>query len=92
MPVRYFDENSRGDLLSRATNDVQTIDDSFAQVSGQIFTTVLSFIGIIIMMFTINVPLALIGILGVPLSIFAISIISKKHKRRLQAVKKQLAA
>lgn len=80
LPVRYFDENSRGDLLSRATNDVQTIDDSFAQVSGQIFTTVLSFIGIIIMMFTINVPLALIGILGVPLSIFAISIISKKSQ------------
>lgn len=80
LPVRYFDENSRGDLLSRATNDVQTIDDSFAQVSGQIFTTVLSFIGIIIMMFTINIPLALIGILGVPLSMFAVSIISKKSQ------------
>ena len=80
LPVRYFDENSRGDLLSRATNDVQTIDDSFSQVSGQIFTTVLSFIGIIIMMFTINIPLALIGILGVPLSMFAVSIISKKSQ------------
>lgn len=46
LPIRYFDEHSRGDLLSRATNDVQTIDDSFAQESGQIFTTVLTFIGI----------------------------------------------
>lgn len=80
LPVRYFDENSRGDLLSRATNDVQTIDDSFAQVSGQIFTTVLTFIGIIIMMFTISVPLAIIGILGVPLSMFAVSIIGKKSQ------------
>ena len=37
LPVRYFDEQSRGDLLSRATNDIQTIDDSFSQVSNQIF-------------------------------------------------------
>ena len=80
LPVRYFDENSRGDLLSRATNDVQTIDDSFAQVSGQIFTTVLTFIGIIIMMFTISVPLDIITILGVPLSMFAVSIIGKKSQ------------
>lgn len=80
LPIRYFDEQSRGDLLSRATNDVQTIEDSFGQVSAQIFTTVLTFIGIIIMMFSINIPLAIIGLLGVPLSMFAVSIIAKKSK------------
>ena len=78
LPVRYFDEQSRGDLLSRATNDIQTIDDSFSQVSVQFFTTVLTFIGIIIMMFTISIPLAIVGILGIPLSMFAITMIGKK--------------
>lgn len=78
LPVRYFDEQSRGDLLSRATNDIQTIDDSFSQVSVQFFTTVLTFIGIIIMMFTISIPLAIVGILGIPLSMFAIGMIGKK--------------
>lgn len=78
LPVRYFDEQSRGDLLSRATNDIQTIDDSFSQVSVQFFTTVLTIIGIIIMMFTISIPLAIVGILGVPLSMFAIAMIGKK--------------
>ena len=78
LPVRYFDEQSRGDLLSRATNDIQTIDDSFSQVSVQFFTTVLTFIGIIIMMFTISIPLAIVGILGIPLSMFAIAMIGKK--------------
>ena len=78
LPVRYFDEQSRGDLLSRATNDIQTIDDSFSQVSNQIFTTVLTFFGIIIMMFTVNIPLAIIGFLGIPLSLFIIGLIGKK--------------
>ena len=78
LPVRYFDEQSRGDLLSRATNDIQTIDDSFSQVSVQFFTTVLTFIGIIIMMFTSSIPLAIVGILGIPLSMFAIAMIGKK--------------
>ena len=78
LPVRYFDEQSRGDLLSRATNDIQTIDDSFSQVSVQFFTTVLTFIGIIIMMFTISIPMAIVGILGIPLSMFAITMIGKK--------------
>lgn len=78
LPVRYFDEQSRGDLLSRATNDIQTIDDSFSQVAVQFFTTVLTFIGIIIMMFTISIPLAIVGILGIPLSMFAIAMIGKK--------------
>lgn len=78
LPVRYFDEQSRGDLLSRATNDIQTIDNSFSQVSVQFFTTVLTFIGIIIMMFTISIPMAIVGILGIPLSMFAIALIGKK--------------
>lgn len=78
LPVRYFDEQSRGDLLSRATNDIQTIDDSFSQVSVQFFTTLLTFVGIIIMMFTISIPLAIVGILGIPLSMFAIAMIGKK--------------
>lgn len=78
LPVRYFDEQSRGDLLSRATNDIQTIEDSFSQVSVQFFTTVLTFVGIIIMMFTISIPLAIVGILGIPLSMFAIAMIGKK--------------
>lgn len=77
LPVRYFDEQSRGDLLSRATNDIQTIDDSFSQVSVQFFTTVLTIIGIIIMMFTISIPLAIVGILGVPLSMFSVAMIGK---------------
>ena len=78
LPVRYFDEQSRGDLLSRATNDIQTIDDSFSQVSNQIFTTVLTFFGIIMMMFTVNIPLAIIGVLGIQLSFFIIGMIGKK--------------
>ena len=78
LPVRYFDEQSRGDLLSRATNDIQTIDDSFSQVSNQIFTTVLTFFGIIIMMFTVKIPLTIIGFLGIPLSLFIIGMIGKK--------------
>lgn len=81
MAVRTFDEQSTGELLSRATNDIQTIDDSFAQVSGQILTSVFTFIGIIIMMFSINIPLAIIGILGIPLSIFVIGRIGQKSEK-----------
>lgn len=80
LPIRYFDEHSTGEILSRATNDIQTIDDSFAQVSGQILTSTFTFFGIIIMMFSIHWGLGLIGILGVPLSFLVISQIGKKSQ------------
>lgn len=90
MPVRYFDEQSTGELLSRATNDIQTIDDSFAQVSGQLLSSVFTFVGIIIMMFTISVPLAILGIIGVPLSIFVIGRIGQQSERAYASRQEQL--
>lgn len=78
VPIRYYDENANGELISRATTDMETIDNSFAQVMVQFLTALVTFIGIIIMMFLVNPILALIGLLGIPLSGMLIAMMSKR--------------
>ncbi|NEW63253.1 ATP-binding cassette domain-containing protein [Granulicatella sp. zg-ZJ] len=93
VSIRYYDENSKGDLLSRATNDMQTIDNALGQITTQILTSVFTLIGIVYMMFTIHWGIALLGILGIPLSSMVISYITKhsqilyvKQQNRLGAL------
>lgn len=92
IPVSYVDGQSTGELLSRATNDIQAIDEAFGQVSGQLLTSVFTFIGIIIMMFSIHWGLALISILGIPLSMFVMAFIGKKSAASFASRQQHLGA
>ena len=58
LPLRYFDDHSRGDVLSRVTNDIDNISQSLQQSLTQIITSVLTIIGVLIMMLTISPLLA----------------------------------
>lgn len=68
LPVSYFDKNSYGDVLSRITNDIDTISNALQQSFVQVVNAVLSLIFALIMMFTINVKMALVAILIIPIS------------------------
>lgn len=68
LPVRYFDKNSYGDVLSRITNDIDTISNALQQSFVQVVNAVLSLTFAVIMMFTINVKMALVAILIIPIS------------------------
>ena len=82
LPLKYFDTHSRGDLLSRVTNDIDNVATTLQQVLTQLVTSVLTVIGVLIMMFLISPLLALISLLAVPLS-FAVTLAiarrSQKH-------------
>ncbi|MBD7915257.1 ABC transporter ATP-binding protein [Clostridium sp. Sa3CUN1] len=69
LPVKYFDGNSYGDVLSRITNDVDTISNALQQSFLQVVNAVLSISLALIMMYSINIKLALLATLIIPLSL-----------------------
>jgi ATP-binding cassette, subfamily B, multidrug efflux pump len=80
LPFKYFDKHSYGDVLSRVTNDVDTIYNSLSQSMSQMIASVVMIIGILIMMFTISWAMTLVALLVLPLSIVLISFFVKKSQ------------
>jgi len=80
LPLSYFDTLSRGDLLSRVTNDVDNISTSLQQGLSQILNSLLTVISVLIMMVWISPILALVSLIAIPLSIFGSAFIAKKSK------------
>jgi ATP-binding cassette, subfamily B, multidrug efflux pump len=81
MPLRYFDGTNHGEILSRVTNDVDTVSQTLSQSLTQIITSVTSVIGVLIMMFTINWEMTLVALLIVPLSAAVISLIVRQSQK-----------
>ncbi|NLB21476.1 MAG: ATP-binding cassette domain-containing protein, partial [Clostridium sp.] len=81
LPLAYFDENSHGDVLSRVTNDVDTVSQSLNQSLSQIITSITTIIGILIMMISISVPMTLIAVTILPVSGFLLVNIIKRSQR-----------
>ncbi len=75
LPLAYIDKQSRGDLLSRVTNDIDNLAQSLQQTVSQILTSLLTLIGVTVMMFLISPLLAAIALVTVPLSIVLIKVI-----------------
>lgn len=80
LPLSYFDNNPRGDLLSRVTNDVDNMSQSLQQTMSQMVTAVLTVIGILIMMFWISPLLAVIALITVPVAVIVTAQIAKRSK------------
>jgi ATP-binding cassette subfamily B protein len=87
MPLRYFDGTNHGEVLSRITNDVDTVSQTLNQSLTQIITSVTTLIGVLIMMFSINWLMTLVTLLIVPLSLVIISLVvnaSQKYFKQQQ--------
>jgi len=82
LPLRYFDDHPRGDLLSRVTNDIDNISTSLGQGLTQIVTSVLTILGVLILMLTISPLLAAISLVAVPLSFVVTVAIAKRSQRQ----------
>jgi len=80
LPLKYFDDHSRGDLLSRVTNDIDNIGQSLQQSLTQLITSILTVIGVLIMMLTIDWQLALISLLAIPLSLIVTVVIIRRSQ------------
>ncbi len=68
MPLKYFDGTSHGEVLSRVTNDVDTVSQTLNQSLTQIITSVVTVIGVLVMMFTISWLMTLVAIVMLPIS------------------------
>jgi len=82
LPLSYIDKHSRGDLLSRVTNDIDNIAQSLQQSLSQLVLSILTIVGVIIMMFTVSVVLALIALTVIPLTLLTMSQIAKRSRAK----------
>ncbi len=85
LPLRYFDGHSRGDLLSRLTNDIDNIANTMMQSLTQLITASLSIVGVLIMMLTISPLLTLISLGAVPLAVVVTVLIARRSQRQFAA-------
>ena len=81
LPLRYFDTIQRGELLSRVTNDVDNISQSLQQSISQAVTSVLSVLGVLVMMFILSPTLALIALVTIPLTLGITAMIAKRSQK-----------
>ena len=80
LPLRFFDEQPRGELLSRVTNDIDNISQTLQQTLSQLLTSLLTVVGVIAMMFVISPLLALVALLTVPLTMVVSRVIMKRSQ------------
>ena len=85
LPLRYFDNHPRGDLLSRVTNDIDNIGQTLQQSLTQLITSLLTVVGILVLMLTISSLLAVISLLAVPLSIVVTMQIARRSQKQFVA-------
>ncbi|BCT56156.1 efflux ABC transporter, permease/ATP-binding protein BLi02169 [Dehalococcoides mccartyi] len=87
LPMKFFDNKTYGEVLSHVTNDVDLISNTLTQSMSQMVTSVVTILGVLVMMFTINWIMALASLIIVPVSIGLISLIvgrSQKYFRKQQ--------
>jgi ATP-binding cassette subfamily B protein len=81
MPLRYFDGTNHGEVLSRVTNDVDTVSQTLNQSLSQIVTSVTTVLGVLIMMFTISWQMTLVALVMVPVSFGIITLVVNRSQK-----------
>lgn len=81
LPLSFFDKHASGDILSRVTNDVDTIAQSLNQSLSQIISSVVTVIGILIMMLTISWQMTLIALLILPVTMLILGLVMQKSQK-----------
>ncbi|HUT81004.1 MAG TPA: ABC transporter ATP-binding protein [Candidatus Bathyarchaeia archaeon] len=81
MKLKYFDSTTHGDILSRITNDVDTVNQTLSQSITQIISSIITLLGILIMMFTISWKMTLVIITVVPLSGLMVLVVVKRSQK-----------
>lgn len=85
LPMNFFDKKNKGEVLSILTNDIDTFGQSFNQSITEIITAICTIIGILVMMFSINVTMTFISLLILPISAFLLKKIVGKSQKYFKA-------
>jgi ATP-binding cassette, subfamily B, multidrug efflux pump len=81
MPFKYFDTTSQGEVLSRITNDVDTVNQTLNQSLSQIITSVVTVVGVLVMMLTISWKMTLVALTIIPLSAGVVMLIVRQSQK-----------
>ena len=90
MPMNYFDKMTHGEILSRITNDIDTLGQSLNQSATQVITSVTTIIGVLVMMLSISPLMTLIALLILPISMGLISAIVKRSQKYFKSQQEYL--
>ncbi|NMB24402.1 MAG: ABC transporter ATP-binding protein [Firmicutes bacterium] len=85
LPLKYYDDNTRGEILSRVTNDIDNIAGTLQQSLTQLITAVFTVLGVLVMMFVISPLLAAIALVTLPLSAIVTMSIAKRSQKQFVA-------
>lgn len=90
MPLKYFDKTTHGEVLSRITNDVDTVSQTLNQSMSQIITSVITIIGVLIMMLSISWQMTLVALLILPVSMILIMAVVKRSQKYFKSQQESL--
>ncbi len=90
LSLRYFDQHPHGDLMSRLSNDVENISNVLTSNAAQLISSVLTIVGVTVMMFIINAPLAIVTLLVLPLMLVSTKSVTGRTRTGFRAQQKHL--
>lgn len=90
LPLSFFDSRTHGEILSRMANDVDNIGNTLQQTITQSITSIITFVGVLVMMLTINVWLTLIVLITLPLATLITTVFAKRSQRHFKAQQEAL--
>ena len=90
LPLSYYDKTTHGEVLSRITNDVDTVNQTLAQGLTQIITSLTMVVGVLVMMFTISVLMTVVALVIVPLSMVVVTAVVKQSQKHFRAQQEYL--
>jgi ATP-binding cassette subfamily B protein len=90
LSLRYFDQHTHGDLMSRLSNDMETVSNVLTSNTTQVMSNALRIVGVAVMMFVVNVPLAVVTLLVIPLMTVLTKQIAKRSRAGFRAQQRHL--
>ena len=85
IPLSYYEKNTTGEILSRVTNDVDTLSQALDQSLTQFLSSIFMLIGVVVMMFSISVSMTFLALIIIPISMLLISFVVKKSQKYFKA-------
>ena len=90
IPISYYDTNARGDIISRVTNDVDTLGTTLNQSLMQMVTSLITVIGVFIMMISINILMSLVALVVLPVTMLVLGLVIKNSQKFFKRQQKYL--
>lgn len=85
LPLSYFDKQQRGEVLSRVTNDIDNVSQTLQQTMSQLLVSLLTVVGVLVMMFVVSPLLAVIALIAIPLSFVLTAMVGKRSQKMFVA-------